>query len=149
MTESLLRRSSRSSGYWVGMVRTLMARAWLEKPEGPLCKNHVNMKESREHLSEHLRGLLPPPRDISRTSFPHPVFTSTSSEPPPYTWPTSVVLVLGVARFERRPLLGYQHMIRLFTEVRAWLWRSLQGFAFSVTQRTHVDRSFHTVEDNH
>src|SRR5215218_1933775 len=41
-TESLLRRSSRSSGYWVGMVRTLMARGWVAKLEGQLCKNHVN-----------------------------------------------------------------------------------------------------------
>src|SRR5829696_262980 len=41
-TESLSRRSSRSCGYWVGMVRTLMARGWLAKPEDLLCKNHVN-----------------------------------------------------------------------------------------------------------
>jgi hypothetical protein len=46
-TESSSRRSSRSSGYWVGMVRTsmvptLMARAWLAKPDEPLCKNNVN-----------------------------------------------------------------------------------------------------------
>ena len=24
-----------------GMVRTMRARGWVAKPEGPLCKNHV------------------------------------------------------------------------------------------------------------
>ena len=42
MTESSSRRLFRSSGYWVGMVRTLMARAWVAKPEDLLCKNYVN-----------------------------------------------------------------------------------------------------------
>src|SRR5215211_2942219 len=35
MTESSSRRSSRSCGYWVGMVRTLMARGWVAKLDLP------------------------------------------------------------------------------------------------------------------
>ncbi len=34
------------------MVRTVMARVWLAKPEGLLCKNHVNISSKQYNTCE-------------------------------------------------------------------------------------------------